>query len=90
MSEPKLPEVRVSPAGVVVIRRFPDGAFPWRAWNLDAYTDAQVAGWTPLVPAADLVAELVRNADQLDGWGWSEAADMLRERVTELLGGERR
>lgn len=47
------PQVRVSPDGVVVIRKRRDAMFPWQAWNLDPYTDAQVEDWTPLVPATN-------------------------------------
>lgn len=33
---------------------------------------------------AELVAELERNVNELESWGWAEAADMLRKRVAEL------
>lgn len=47
----KPPEVRFSPLGTLVARVRPEDAkYPWRAWNLDSYSDDEVADWTPLVP----------------------------------------
>lgn len=46
------PEIRLSPDGRDVAIRNSNARFhPWRVTNGDQYTDAQVAGWLPLVDA---------------------------------------
>jgi hypothetical protein len=47
------PEVRLSPCKTCVALRFDeDDEAPWQASDSGYYTDAEVADWTPLLPAS--------------------------------------
>jgi hypothetical protein len=93
---PTTPDLRLSPDGKSVAWRFPDGGWGWRNIHGPYFSliapEAEVADWTPLVPApvtVDLVRDRIEKLEDLLReaaaalWALSKAVIVVRPSLTK-------